>query len=72
VARRAPLSDLEPENYSELSHGIYTVLPGLSAESVLPTDLEYGSLRPRAYSECNNQVNREDSLDQLDEVMSAP
>jgi hypothetical protein len=38
------------------------------AEAVLPMDLEHGSLRLRAYSERNNQVNREDSLDQLEEA----
>jgi hypothetical protein len=38
------------------------------AEAILPTDLEYGSPRLQAYSERNNQVSREDSLDQLDEA----
>jgi hypothetical protein len=38
------------------------------AEAVLPTDLEYGSLRVRGYDESTNQRAREDSLDQLDEV----
>jgi hypothetical protein len=35
------------------------------AEAILPTDLEHGSPRLRAYNEHNNQANREDSLDQL-------
>jgi hypothetical protein len=34
----------------------------------LPTDLEYGSPRARAYTDQNNQANREDSLDQLEEA----
>jgi hypothetical protein len=38
------------------------------AEAILPTDLEYGSPRLQAYNERNNQVSREDSLDQLDEA----
>jgi hypothetical protein len=38
------------------------------AEAILPTDLEYGSPRLQNYSERNNQVSREDSLDQLDEA----
>jgi hypothetical protein len=38
------------------------------AEAVLPTDLEYGSLRTRAYADQSNQANREDSLDQLEEA----
>jgi transposase InsO family protein len=38
------------------------------AEAVLPTDLEYGSPRTRAYNDRSNQTNREDSLDQLEEA----
>jgi hypothetical protein len=38
------------------------------AETVLPTDLEYGSPRVRGYDEDTNQRAREDSLDQLDEA----
>jgi hypothetical protein len=34
----------------------------------LPTDLEYGSPRMRAYADQSNQANREDSLDQLEEA----
>jgi transposase InsO family protein len=35
------------------------------AEAILPTDLEYGSPRTRAYTDQSNQVSREDSLDQF-------
>jgi ribonuclease HI/transposase InsO family protein len=35
------------------------------AEAILPTDLEYGSPRTKAYEYRSNQTNREDSLDQL-------
>jgi transposase InsO family protein len=38
------------------------------AEATLPTDLEYGSSRTRAYDDRSNQTSREDSLDQLEEV----
>jgi hypothetical protein len=34
----------------------------------LPTDLEYGSPRVRAYDDQSNRANREDSLDQLEEA----
>jgi hypothetical protein len=34
----------------------------------LPTDLEYGSPRTRAYDDQSNRINREDSLDQLEEA----
>jgi hypothetical protein len=37
-------------------------------EAVLPTDLEYGSLKVKGYDENTNQQGREDSLDQIDEA----
>jgi transposase InsO family protein len=33
------------------------------AEAILPTDLEYGSPRTRAYTDQSNQASREESLD---------
>jgi transposase InsO family protein len=38
------------------------------AEAILPTDLEYGSPRTKAYDDQSNRTNREDSLDQLEEA----
>jgi hypothetical protein len=38
------------------------------AEAILPTDLQYGSLRLKAYNDRSNQVSQEDSLDQLEEA----
>jgi hypothetical protein len=38
------------------------------AEAVLPTDLEYGSPRLKAYNEQSNNVARENALDQLEEA----
>jgi transposase InsO family protein len=38
------------------------------AKAILPTDLEYGSPRTRAYDDQSNRTNREDSLDQLEEA----
>jgi hypothetical protein len=38
------------------------------AKAILPTDLEYGSPRLKAYNDQSNQTNREDSLDQLEEA----
>jgi hypothetical protein len=37
-------------------------------EAVLPTDIDYGSPRVRAYTEEGNQVKLEDTIDQLDEA----
>src|SRR5919198_845221 len=38
------------------------------AEAVLPTDLEYGSPRLKAYNEQTNDAARENALDQLEEA----
>ena len=38
------------------------------AEAILPTDMEYGSPRLKAYQEHQSQQAREDSLDQVDEA----
>jgi transposase InsO family protein len=38
------------------------------AEAILPTNLEYGFPRTKAYDDQNNQTSREDSLDQLEEA----
>jgi hypothetical protein len=38
------------------------------SEEVLPTDIDYGSPRVRAYTEEKNQVALEDAIDQLDEA----
>jgi predicted ester cyclase len=38
------------------------------SEAVLPTDIDYGSPRVRAYPEEGNQVALEDAIDQLDEA----
>jgi transposase InsO family protein len=38
------------------------------AEAILPTDLEYGSPRTKAYDDRGNQTSREDSLDQREEA----
>jgi transposase InsO family protein len=38
------------------------------SEAMLPTDVEYGSPRLKAYNEKNNDATREDALDQLKEA----
>jgi hypothetical protein len=40
------------------------------AKAILPTDLEYGSVRTKAYDDRSNQTSREDSLDQLEEAQN--
>ena len=38
------------------------------SEAVLPTDLDYGSPRVRAYDENGNQASLEDAADLVDEA----
>jgi hypothetical protein len=38
------------------------------SEAVLPTNIDYDSLRVRAYTKEGNQVALEDAVDQLDET----
>jgi hypothetical protein len=38
------------------------------SEAVLPTDLEYGSSRLKAYNEQSSDATRENALDQLEEA----
>ena len=38
------------------------------SEAVLPTDLDYGAPRVRAYDEQGSKASLEDAMDQLDEV----
>jgi hypothetical protein len=65
---RATLGGLESEDDAEPVHVFLAVLSSLWAEAILPTDLEYGSLRTKAYDDRSNQTSREDSLDQLEEA----
>jgi hypothetical protein len=63
-----PLGGLESEDDAKPSHGLHAVLSSLWGRGYLATDLEYGSLRTRAYDDRSNRTNREDSLDQLEEA----
>jgi hypothetical protein len=53
---------MESTHHAKPSHGVH------SSEAVLPTDIDYGSPRVRAYTEEGNQVALEDTIDQLDEA----
>ena len=39
-----------------------------SSEAVLPSDLDYGALKVRAYDEQGAKASHEDTMDQLDEA----
>ena len=38
------------------------------SKAILPTDLDYGALRIRAYDEHGAEASHEDTMDQLDEA----
>ena len=42
------------------------------SEAILPTDLEYGSPRLKAYNEQTNKETRENAVDQLEETRDPP
>jgi hypothetical protein len=67
VDKRATLGGLESKDDAEPSHGFTSFFLLYGAEAILPTDLEYGSPRTKAYGDQSNQTSREDSLDQLEE-----
>jgi hypothetical protein len=58
---------MEPKN-NKSSHGVHSVFLVFVSEVVLPTDLEYGSPRLKAYNEQSNDIARENALDQLEEA----
>jgi hypothetical protein len=68
VDKRTTLGGLESEDDAKPGHGLLAVFLVYGAEAILPTDLEYGSPRTKAYDDQSNQTNREDSLDQLEEA----
>jgi hypothetical protein len=59
---------LEFENNPEPCHGTYAIFMVYGSEAVLPTDLEYGTPRIKAYDKQGNQTTREEVLDHLDEA----
>jgi hypothetical protein len=68
MAPRAADGCVESQDHPKQSHWVTPFFLVYGAEAILPTDLEYGSLRVRGYDEGANQRAREDSLDQLDEA----
>jgi hypothetical protein len=68
VDKRTTLGGLESEDDAEPGHGFLPFFLVYGAEAILPTDLEYGSPRTKAYDDQSNQTSQEDSLDQLEEA----
>jgi hypothetical protein len=54
---------VEPKNNVELGPGFTPFFLVYGSEAMLPTDVEYGSPRLKAYNEQNNDAARENALD---------
>jgi hypothetical protein len=68
VDKRATLGGLEFRTTPSRATSFSPFFLVYGAEAILPTDLEYGSQRTKAYDDQNDQTSREDLLDQLEEA----
>jgi hypothetical protein len=66
--KELPLGDWSLRTTPSRATGFTPFFLVYGVEAILPTDLEYGSPRRRAYDDQSNRTNREDSLDQLEEA----
>jgi ribonuclease HI len=64
----APSTQFEAPSARPEASPVQPEVPSAPEGEELPTDLEYGSPRTRAYNNQSNQASREDSLDLLEEA----
>ena len=68
MGHRASCGALEPEDDPSRAIGYTPFFMVYGSEAILPTDLDYGASRVRAYNEQGAEVSLEDTMDQLDEA----
>jgi hypothetical protein len=68
MGHKTPCGPLESKKDPEMSDRLHAFLHGLRSEAILPTNLEYGAPRVRAYDDQGNQASLEDAVDQLEEA----
>ena len=68
MGHRASCGTLEPKDNPNRATSYTPFFMVYGSEAVLPTDLNYGAPRIRAYDEQGAEVSHEDAMDQLDEA----
>ena len=66
MGRRASRGALEPEDDPSWATGYTPFFMVYVSEAILPTDLDYGAPRVRAYNEQGAKASLEDAMDKLD------
>ena len=65
---RGPSDPLEPVNDLELIHRVHTLFLAYGAESVLPSDLDHGTPRVKAFDRDRAMEDQQDMVDLLKEA----
>ena len=65
---RGPSDPLEPENDPKLIHRVHTLLPSLGAKVVLPSNLDHGAPRVKAFDRDRAAEAHQDIVDLLKEA----
>ena len=68
MGRGASRGALEPKDDPSWATGYTPFFMVYSFEAILPTDLDYGAPRVRAYDEQGAEASHKDAMDQLDEA----
>jgi hypothetical protein len=68
VAGRASSRDLGPPDPGQLGYEVFTLLPGVRAGAVLPTDLAFGDPRIQQYEEGTTKETRKVYLNNIVDI----
>ena len=68
MGHQASRGTLEPKDVQQPGNQLHTIFMVYGFEAILPTDLDYGAPRVKAYNEQGNEASLDDAMDLLDEV----
>ena len=68
MCHEAPRGALEPEDDPSRATGYTPFFMVYDSKAILPTDLDYGALRVKAYNEQGAEASLEDTMDQFDKA----